>query len=267
MYLSSQYSESQNQASESTSLLISEGKQNKRFRLNDQPTYGVYNRNDYMARCYRKCWKQNSRIGPVLTKLLCFGGQSSLSGDCCSSFFFVFVIFFPMLSLVTLFPIKRLSYEVKVVLASTVLTVCISLAVWHIVCLYIVATNKKVWEASWFTFQVSDSKFRQTTQVQVAERFFDIRKHLRFYDITRDSVRHFSLLGTKERNELNRKFEIEKINRARVILYTPKFLEAISSFSLKIGFFMLCVAVLAACIAGFQLVMIAKKYNIERSQT
>ena len=267
MYLSSQYSVSQNQGSESTSLLISESRQNAKFRLNEQPTYGVYNRNDYMARCYQKCWKQNSRIGPVLKKLLWFGGQSSLSGDCCSSLFFVFVVFFPLMSLVTLFPIKRLSHELKIGLASTILTVCVALAAWHIFSLYVFVTNKRVWKASWFTFEVSDNKFRQTTQVQVADRFFDIRKHLRFYDITRDSIRRFPLLGTKARNDLNRRFEIERINRARVILYTPKFLEAISSFSMKMGIFMLCVALLAAGIAGFQLVMVAKIYNIKKSHT
>lgn len=261
MYLSSQYSESQNQGSESTSLLISESKQNSRYRLNEQPTYGVYNRNDYMARCYRKCWKQNARIGPVLRKLLFFGGQSSLSGDCCSSFFFVFVIFFPMLSLVTLFPIKSLTYELKVGLGSTVLTVCMVLSVWHIISLYVVFTNKRIWKASWFTFEVSEQKLRQTTPVQVADRFFDIRKHLRFYDITQDSLRHFSLLGHRERNELKRRFITERINRARVILYTPKFLEAISGFSMKMGLFMLIVALLAVGISGFQLVVIAKQHH------
>uniref|UniRef100_A0A7M5X6H9 Uncharacterized protein n=1 Tax=Clytia hemisphaerica TaxID=252671 RepID=A0A7M5X6H9_9CNID len=263
MYLSSQYSESQSQASESTSLLGSE-KQNKKFRLNTEPTYGVYNRNDYMARCYRKCWKLNSRIGPVLRKLLCFGGQSSLSGDCCSSFFFVFVIFFPMLSLVTLFPIKRLSYHVKIALASSILTICMVLAIWHIFSLYILTQNKKIWKDSWFTFQVSADKFHQP-QVQIADRFFDIRKHLRFYDITRDSVRSFPLLDVKQRQDLNRKFEIERINRARVILYTPKFLESISSFSMKIGVFLLCIALLASGISAFELVMIAKNFKIHKS--
>lgn len=258
MYLSAQYSESQSQASESTSLLVSESKQNRKFRLNEQPTYGVYNRNDYMARSYRNCWKHNARIGPVLKKLLCFGGQTSTTGDCCSSFFFVLIIIFPLLSLVTLFPIKTLPREAKIGLASTILTICLVLSIWHIFSIFIILKNKRIWVDSWFTFQVHEKTFKQTSQVQIADRFFDIRKHMRFYDITRDSVRKFPLFSHKQRYELSAKFQVERINRARVILYTRKFLDAVNGFSLKIAIFMMGIALLAAAISTFELVMLAK---------
>ena len=227
MFLSSQYSESQ--ASE-TSCLMPEHRRRSPYRLNEQPTYGIYNRNDYMARCYRKCWKKNSKRGPELKTLLCFGGKSSHSGDCLSLFLFALIFFMPLFSFI-LFFLKQ--FEIALVMSIAMLIICIILSVWHIHSIRIIIRNKKLWIRSWFAFNIEEDLLVPKTK-QVRNRFFDVRKHLRYFDVTRQSLENFPLLTNKQKQGLYTKFQCENLNRARIILYTRRYLQASVSSTLII---------------------------------
>lgn len=232
MFLSSQYSESQ--ASEA-SCLIPEHQKRSPFRLNEQPTYGIYNRNDYMARCHRKCWKKNSKRGPELKTLLCFGGKSSHGGDFLSLFLFILIFPLPLFSFILLF-LKR--FEIALVMSIAMLIICIMLSVWHFHSIRIIIRNKKLWIKSWFTFNVEEDLLVPRTK-QVGNRFFDVRKHLRYLDVTKQSLQNFPSLTNIQKQGLYTKFECENLNRARIILYTRRYLQVSAGSTLKIAATML----------------------------
>lgn len=252
MYLSSQYSQSQ--ASED-SCLISERQRSGIFSLNEQPTYGIYNRNDYMARCYRGCWKKNARNGPELKKLLCFGGQSSTSGDCCSASFFLCILLLPFISLLTLIRGKEVTFAVKISVSSITLAVCLIISVWHVYSIYVMVTNKRKWIQSWFTFIVHENVLVPHS-TQVGSRFFDIRKHLKYYDVTRDSLSHFPLLNSMRKQQICFKFNDDNMNRARIILYTTRFLDSLYVSTRNMAIVMLTLSLVCAIISLYELMVV-----------
>jgi len=255
MFLSNQYSES---VASENSCLISNTQHTTRFHLNQQPTYGIYNRNDYMARCYRRCWKMNSRLGPELKKLLCFGGQSSLSGDCCSTFFFIVIVLFPLLSFGLLIPNHSLSPTAKVSICVSMTVILTCFSVWHFYSIMVILKNKQKWLESWFTFNVTEEKLLPTTQ-QLSTRFFDIRKHMKFFDVTRDSLGHFPLLGKQQKQGLHKKFNTSNMSRARIILFTTRYLDSSVRTTLQITITILVMTVICTGLSLFELVAAASK--------
>ena len=231
MYLSSQYSVSVNESQENIGLLTSQ-QRGSVFALNEVPTYGLYNRNDFMERCYRKVRKLNDKAAVDLKRLLCFGGESSKKGDCFSTFFFVVVFLIPLMTLAILVPWNVLSFANKTAVVSCCLLVVALLAVWHSYSIYAIVFNLRKWRESWFTIEVDPASIplpnRPIGSGKAGDRFFDIRMNMRYYDITRDGIANSPLLGIGDKKALIKKFDELNIARARLILYTKRFLHAAS---------------------------------------
>eukprot|EP00794_Sanderia_malayensis_P011241 gene11241-12421_t len=235
MYLSSQYSISVNESDEEVGLLSNQ-KSGSFLKLNDVPTYGLYNRSDYMQRCHKRCRKLNDKNGEQLKRLLWFGGESSKSGDCCSSLFCTMIFILPLLSLILLIPNKHAaSLHTKIVIISTCLAVLLLLTFWHAYSIYVIVQNKAKWLRSWFTVEVSDTTI-PSPSCPVGTgghggRFFDIRYNLRYYDITKESISSSPVLDDEKRKELMAIFNNRNIGKARLILYKKRYLRVFANAS------------------------------------
>lgn len=256
MYLSSQYSLSVNESQENVGLLTSQQRRNF-LTLNEVPTYGLYNRNDFLQRCYKRVRKLNDKAGVHLKRLLCFGGESSKKGDCFSTFFFMVVFIIPLLTLAVLVPNRALSLEGKIAVVSCSLVVLILLAVWHSYSIYAISYNMKKWKESWFTLEVDACMIPLPSGFvgsgTTGDRFFDIRCNMRYHDITKEGIANSPLLGTADKKALLRKFDELKITRARLILYTKRFLNAVSSVPKNFAIVLLVLTLICVVLSFLEL--------------
>ena len=264
MYLSSQYSISVDESEEENiSLLQSDRTRRSIFSLNEVPTYGIYNRNDFMARCYRRCRTINVRSGPQLRKLLWFGGESSKSGDCCSSFLFMLVIIFPVICLLAFLPIpshKHLGYDTRATIVSVMVGLLTVLSLWHTFSLFVIIHNARKWKRSWFTFQVRPSMM-PIPQNMISRRFFDIRRNMVFYDITKESLPTFPLLSAEQKKNTLKMLMRLNIDRARVILHTKEFMRAVNRFPRNFAISLLTVSLTCLGFMVFELFVVLDKLH------
>ena len=259
MYLSSQYSVSVDESQENIGLLTSQ-QRSTYFPLNDVPTYGIYNRNDFMQRCYKRVRKLNDKTAVNLKRLLCFGGESSKKGDCFSTFFFMVVFAIPVITLVVLVPKHVLSYDNKAAVASCCLLVLTLLAVWHSYSIYVIVYNMRKWKESWFTIEVGPSVIPLPNvpigSGTAGDRFFDIRKNIRYYDITKEGIMNSPLLGIRDKKALMRNFEVLNISRARLILYTRKFVHVVSVVPKHFAIILLVLTMICTILSFIELLSI-----------
>ena len=148
---------------------------------------------------------------------------------------FILIFSLPLFSFILLF-LKR--FEIALVMSIAMLIISIMLSVWHFHSIRIIIRNKKLWIKSWFTFNVEEDLLVPRTK-QVRNRFFDVRKHLRYLDVTKQSLQNFPLLTNIQKQGLYTKFECENLNRARIILYTRRYLQVSAGSTLKIAATML----------------------------
>ena len=256
MYLSSQYSASVNESQENVGLLTSQ-QRGALFTLNEVPTYGLYNRNDFMQRCYKRVRKINDKTAVQLKRLLCFGGESSKKGDCFSSFFFVLVFLIPIMTLAVLVPNNLLSSHSEVAVISCCLFVLILLVAWHSYSIYAIGYNMQRWKESWFTLEVDPCLIplpgMPIGSNTAGDRFFDIRKNIRYYDITKESIVNSPLLGIGDKEMLTRKFEELNIARARLILHTRRFIHAVSIVPRDFAIVLLALTVVCVILSFMEL--------------
>ena len=243
MFFSSQYSTSQSE--EVKEPLISESSRARRFKLNDAPTYGIYNRSDFMARCHRACWKMNGRDGPTLRRLLWFGGKASKSGNCLSTFFFVLVLVLPFFAL--FWVVGRPSRHWHEVLMWCVVVVEVLLLIWNCYCLFAILSNFTKWDSCWFTFKVN-KRVLGPVRNSIGDRFFDIRQHMKYCDVTRETIGTFPLLTVAQRRHVASKFEQHSnISQFRLILYSGRFLNVAYRCPRLMAIALLC---LSSCAVG-----------------
>lgn len=256
MYLSSQYSISVNESQENVGLLTSQQRGNF-LTLNEVPTYGLYNRNDFMQRCYKRVRKLNDKAGAKLKRLLCFGGESSKKGDCFSTFFFMVVFIIPLLTLAVLVPNKVLSTHEKIAVAACSLFVLVLLAIWHAYSIHVIVYNMSKWKESWFTLEVEPCLIPLPTgplgSGTAGDRFFDIRSNMRYYDITKEGIATSPLLGIEDKKALHRKFEELNITRARLILYTKRFINAVSAVPKNFAVILLIISLICVVLSFIEL--------------
>lgn len=163
----------------------------------------------------------------------------------------------PLVSLITLLPAKTFNYQTKVSICSVMLIICLLLCIWHTYSLFVLITNMKKWLQIWFTFNVNE-KFMAPSLNIVGSRFFDIRKHLKYYDVTRDSLPHYPLLTHSQKQNILMKFDCEKISRARIILYTTRFFESVNEFTRNVIISLLVLSLLCAGIAMYELTVVIR---------
>ena len=256
MYLSSQYSISVNESQENVGLLTSQQRGNF-LTLNEVPTYGLYNRNDFMQRCYKRVRKLNDKAAARLKRLLCFGGESSKKGDCFSTFFFMVVFIIPLLTLAVLIPNKVLTHGEKIAVASCSLFVLLLLSSWHAYSIHVIAFNMRKWRESWFTFEVDPCLIPLPSMPlgsgTAGDRFFDIRSNMRYYDITKEGIVTSPLLGIRDKKALMKKFEELNISRARLILYTKRFVNAVSTVPKNFAIILLVLTLLCVVLSFIEL--------------
>lgn len=259
MYLSSQYSVSVNESQENIGLLTSQ-QRSAFFTLNEVPTYGLYNRNDFIQRCYKRVRKLNDKAAPNLKRLLCFGGESSTKGDCFSTFFFMVVFAIPVMTLAVLVPKHVLSYDNKTVVVSCCLMILTLLAVWHSYSIYVIVYNMRNWKESWFTIEVDPSVIPLPNvpigSGTAGDRFFDIRKNIRYYDVTKEGIMNSPLLGIRDKKALMKKFELLTISRARLILYTRKFVHVVSIVPKHFAISLLVLTMVCSILSFIELLLI-----------
>ena len=261
MYLSSQYSISVNESQENVGLLTSQQRGNF-LTLNEVPTYGLYNRNDFMQRCYKRVRKLNDKAAPHLRRLLCFGGESSKKGDCFSTFFFMMVFILPLMTLAILIPNESLNEVQKVTVVACCLVILILLSSWHAYSIYAIIRNVRIWKDSWFTMEVDPCLIPIPTgpigSGSAGDRFFDIRSNMRYYDITKEGIPNSPLLGIRDKKALLRKFEELKITRARLILYTSRFVNAVSVVPKNFAIILLVLTLICVVISIIELLSAVK---------
>ena len=266
MYLSSQYSISVNDSEEEEIGLLTSQRGSSLFSLNEVPTYGLYNRNDYMQRCYKRCRKLNDKNGQQLKRLLCFGGESSKSGDCCSTLLFTMVFILPILTVAIMVPNKVLEFNHKIIAVSCCVGMLLMLVVWHAFSIYVIVQNERKWRESWFTCEVNTAMIstKPFTPVGGTERrgnrFFDIRDHMRFYDITKDSVPNSPLLDLEQKKDILNKFTRMNIRTARLILYTKRFMKSVSYVPRNFAIILLIVTVCCFGVTVVELLAILKVF-------
>lgn len=261
MYLSSQYSISVSESQEETVGLLTSQQRQSIFKPNDVPTYGLYNRNDFMQRCYKRCRKLNDKAGPQLKRLLCFGGESSKKGDCCSTLFFMMAFVLPLMSLAILVPNRALDQLHKIIVVSACLTFLLLLSFWHAYSIYVITYNIQKWRECWFTIEVISSMIPQPAQPIGSggrgDRFFDIRSNMRYYDVTKQDLANSPVLGIGDKKALVKKFEELNISRARLILYTKRFINAVSAVPKNFAVILFVVTLICVAISTVELLFIA----------
>ena len=257
MFFSSQYSTSQSE--EVREPLITETGREKRFKLNNAATYGIYNRSDFMARCHKFCWKINGRDGPTLRRLLWFGGKSSKSGNYLSTFFFVLAIILPFFAF--FWVIGQPVRQWHEVLMWCVFSVEILLLIWNFYCLLVILTNFSKWDNCWFTIKVN-KRVLGPVRNSIGDRFFDIRQHMKYCDVTKETISTFPLLTMDQRLQVISKFEQHSnVQQFRLILYSGRFLNVAYRCPRLMAIALLC---LSSCAVGLMAYLCYYYYGRKR---
>ena len=95
--------------------------------------------------------------------------------------------------------------------------------------------------------------------------FLFFRKHMKFYDITKDSLANFPLLDKMQKQIIYHHFNCRNMNRARVILFTKRFLKSLNGSPRNIAIVMLVVSALCLAVSVFQLLHLTLHYWMKLS--
>ena len=124
-----------------------------------------------------------------------------------------------------------------------------------------IAYNIQKWRESWFTIEVTSCMMPQPTRPIGSggrgDRFFDIRSNMRYYDVTREELANSPVLGIGDKKMLFKKFEQLNISRARLILYTKRFINAVSSVPKNFAVILFVVTLICVAISTVELLFIA----------
>lgn len=190
--------------------------------------FGVYNKINYVAGCYKACLVANNEQGPKTSSLLLFGGGFSKIG---SSMAFILMLVLAVVPFSAAWPfIVEEQTSINNYRELLIFTACMQFAffLWHLYCSYVIKVKIfDVWLNSWFTFCVETKILLDENSVKT-HSFFCLKGKLRVIDVSVSDLCRLNsglhqLTGT-ERERLARVVEKHRLDQAVIILYSEKFI-------------------------------------------
>ena len=196
------------------------------FMLDSWFAGGIITRSNYMAQCYNTVW--NSDTGVRSLRCLLWNFKIKKNGGEYIALIALglqwFVPFSPLLLLFDTLNTVRDGNRFKSLVFFFLLLQSISF-VWYIVVLHVVISNGKLWQRSWFTFEVP----RGTIGLLEVSNdngltLFHNGANIRFMKVENHRISQLDYLGKLHQKHLLQNMNERNLNKAEIIIYTDDFL-------------------------------------------